>query len=73
MARISSQKAVEKIGGNQFELVLIAAQRAREILHGSQPRLKTGNGACVTALKEIEEGLYTKEDYHRKTSKRNPK
>ena len=62
MARITSQKAGEMYGG-LFDLVLGASQRAREIRRGSMPKVKTDNGPVVTALKEIEEGLYTKEDY----------
>jgi DNA-directed RNA polymerase omega subunit len=62
MARITSQKAALKYGG-LFDLVLGASQRAREIRRGSAPKVKTDNGPVVTALKEIEEGLYTKEDY----------
>jgi len=62
MARITSQKAAEAIG-NQFDLVLVASERARELKRGSLPKLKTDNAEIVTALKEIEEGLYTKQDY----------
>jgi DNA-directed RNA polymerase omega subunit len=62
MARITSQKAALKYGG-LFDLVLGASQRAREIRKGSAPKIKTDNGPVVTALKEIEEGLYTKDDY----------
>ena len=62
MARITSQKAALKYGG-LFDLVLGASQRARELRQGSQARIATDNGPIVTALKEIEEGLYTKEDY----------
>jgi len=62
MARITSQKAAQVYGG-LFDLVLGASQRAREIRKGSQPKVKCDNGAVVTALKEIEEGLYTKKDY----------
>lgn len=70
MARITSQKAKEMIGGDQFLLILMAAQRAREIAHGSLPKIKSTNGPAVTALKEIEEGLYTKEDFDNNFSKR---
>lgn len=62
MARITSQDAAAKVGG-QFDLVLIAAHRARELKNGHNPRVKTKNDVCVTALKEIETGLYTKEEY----------
>ena len=72
MARITSQKAAKMIG-SQFDLVLVAAQRARELGNGSLPKVQTKNGNCVTAVKEIEEGLYTKQDYLEKLHKRNPK
>jgi DNA-directed RNA polymerase subunit omega len=62
MARITSEKAAEMIG-NKFDLILVAAQRARELKNGSAPKLKTNNGDLVTALREIEQGLYTKADY----------
>jgi len=62
MARITSQKAALQVGG-QFQLVLIASQRARELIRGSTPKLDSKNGPMITALKEIEEGLYTKKDY----------
>ncbi len=62
MARITSQKAALKFGG-LFDLVLGASQRARELKRGSAPKIKTDNGPVITALKEIEEGLYTKKDY----------
>jgi DNA-directed RNA polymerase omega subunit len=65
MARITSQKAALRFGG-LFDLVLGASQRARELKNGSTPKIKTDNGPIVTALKEIEEGLYTKEDYLKK-------
>jgi len=72
MARITSQKATEMIG-SQFELVLVAAQRSRELRNGSPPKVDSKNGPCVTALKEIEQGLYTKEDYLKKLHKRTHK
>ena len=62
MARITSQKAALKYGG-LFDLVLGASQRARELKRGSTPKIDSDNGPVVTALKEIEEGLYTKQDY----------
>ena len=62
MARITSQDAAKKIG-NLFELVLVASQRAREIRRGSLPKAGEQNSPCVAALKEIEEGKYTKLDY----------
>ena len=69
MARITSQKAAKMIG-SQFDLVLVAAQRARELRNGSTPKVQSKNGPCVTAIKEIEEGLYTKQDYLEKLHKK---
>lgn len=62
MAKITSQKAAQAVG-NQFDLVLVASQRAREIRNGSTPKIKSSEGPIVTALREIENGLYTKQDY----------
>ena len=62
MARITSQKAAKEYGG-LFDLVLGASQRTRELRRGSTPKVDCDNGPIVTALKEIEEGLYTKQDY----------
>lgn len=62
MARITSQKAAAVYGG-LFDMVLGASQRAREIRRGSTPKVQSDNDAIVTALREIEEGHYTKKDY----------
>ena len=63
MAKISVEKAVEMIG-SRFDLVLVAAQRARELKNGSAPRVTNlGHSVTVTALREIEAGKYTKKDY----------
>ncbi len=60
--QVSVEGAVEQIG-SRFDLVLVASQRARELKRGSTPKIKTDNGPIVTALEEIEQGLYTQEDY----------
>jgi len=54
----------EKIG-NRFDMVLVAAQRARELRRGSAKMVNTPNGHVVTALQEIEAGLVGR-DYLRK-------
>lgn len=69
MARITSQEAAKMVGG-QFELVLVGAQRARELARGSAPRVIGKNGIVVTAIKEIEQGKYTKEEYKENMAKR---
>jgi DNA-directed RNA polymerase subunit omega len=63
--QVSVEGAVDQIG-SRFDLVLVASQRAREIKRGSTPKVQGDNGAVVTALEEIEQGLYTKEDYLKK-------
>jgi DNA-directed RNA polymerase subunit omega len=52
-----TDKCVEMIG-NRFNLVLVAAQRARELRRGSRPLVDNINNATsvVLALKEIEHG-----------------
>lgn len=62
MARVTVQDAVEKIG-NRFDLVLIAARRARQMQTGSKDSLvpEENDKTTVIALREIEEGLITKE------------
>ncbi|CAM6396446.1 DNA-directed RNA polymerase subunit omega [Escherichia coli] len=58
MARVTVQDAVEKIG-NRFDLVLVAARRARQMqLGGKDPLVPEENDkTTVIALREIEEGL----------------
>lgn len=55
-ARYTSEKA-EAVVGNKFEMVLIAAGRARELARGAAPLIKRdGDGPVVVALREIEAG-----------------
>ncbi|EJS9606584.1 DNA-directed RNA polymerase subunit omega [Vibrio parahaemolyticus] len=62
MARVTVQDAVEKVG-NRFDLVLIAARRARQMQTGGKDALvpEENDKPTVIALREIEEGLITKE------------
>jgi DNA-directed RNA polymerase subunit omega len=60
MPRISSEKAVQAVG-NRFDLVLIASARQRELCRGHKPKLPTEYGPHLTTLKEIEEGLITRD------------
>jgi DNA-directed RNA polymerase subunit omega len=41
---------------SRFELVMLAAKRARQLLQGARPLLKTNNLEIVTALREIAAG-----------------
>ncbi|MBA8031613.1 DNA-directed RNA polymerase subunit omega [Citrobacter freundii] len=58
MARVTVQDAVEKIG-NRFDLVLVAARRARQMQTGGKAPLvpEENDKTTVIALREIEEGL----------------
>ena len=68
MARISSELAVAQVG-NRFDLILIAANRMRELSKGHAPKLNSGETAkSLIALKEIEAGLIGRE-YLRKVRK----
>ena len=63
MARISSEEAVAAIG-NRFDLILVASQRARELKRGAKPKVEGKDASfTITALREIEQGLYNKTDY----------
>lgn len=62
MARVTVQDAVEKTG-NRFDLVLIAARRARQMQTGGKDPLvpEENDKYTVVALREIEDGLITKD------------
>lgn len=65
MARITSQLAAKQVGSH-YDLVLIAARRARELNRGWSPLIKCTNLVVVTALREIEAGLIGR-DYLKKS------
>ncbi|MCE2484860.1 MAG: DNA-directed RNA polymerase subunit omega [Desulfurellaceae bacterium] len=52
MARITVEDCLHKIP-NRFELVVVAAQRAKELLKGTLPLVPSDNKEVVTALREI--------------------
>ena len=52
MARITVEDCLYKIP-NRFELVVVAAQRAKELLKGTLPLAASDNKEVVTALREI--------------------
>ncbi|HXG19399.1 MAG TPA: DNA-directed RNA polymerase subunit omega [Methylomirabilota bacterium] len=61
MARITVEDCLKRIP-NRFELVVVAARRAKELLQGARPLVKTDNKEVVTALREIAEGKVWKID-----------
>ncbi|MGH8442758.1 MAG: DNA-directed RNA polymerase subunit omega [Nevskiaceae bacterium] len=57
MARVTVEDCLEKIG-NQFELTLVAAKRARQLARGAEAKLPWGNHkSTVLSLREIADGL----------------
>lgn len=57
MARVTIEDCLEHVENN-FELVLKAAKRARDISHGAQPLVEEeGDKPTVIALREIADGL----------------
>jgi DNA-directed RNA polymerase subunit omega len=60
MARITVEDCLEKIP-NRFELVLLGARRAKQLLKGARPLVDSGNKEVVAALREIADGKVTME------------
>ncbi|MDA9951111.1 DNA-directed RNA polymerase subunit omega [Oligoflexaceae bacterium] len=56
MARVSIEDCLTHMD-NRFALVKVAAERARQMISGEDPFIKTKNKECVTALREIAEGI----------------
>jgi DNA-directed RNA polymerase subunit omega len=55
MARVTVEDCLEKVG-NRFALVILAAERARQLSKGSRALVRCDNKPAVTALREIAEG-----------------
>ena len=66
MARVTVEDAVDKIG-NRFDLVLVAARRARQLATEGKDALVdiSNDKPTVIALREIEKGLVTRESIER--------
>lgn len=62
MARLTVEDCLDNLD-NRYDLVLLASKRARQILLGSEPMVEEDNDkATVIALREIAEGLVTREN-----------
>lgn len=55
MARVTVEDCLEKIP-NRFALVVLAAERARQLSRGSEPLVHCDNKPAVTSLREIAQG-----------------
>jgi DNA-directed RNA polymerase subunit omega len=66
MARVTVEDCLEKVE-NRFALVLLAAQRTRQLMKGEEAMLESSgdNKEAVTALREIAAGLITLDDMAR--------
>ncbi len=61
MARITVEDCLENVD-NLFDLVIVAAKRARKLANGAEPLVEWENDKpTVVALREIAEGLITQE------------
>lgn len=62
MARLTIEDCLEHVD-NRYDLVILAAKRARQITFGSDPLVKEDRDKpTVLALREIAEGLVTDEN-----------
>jgi DNA-directed RNA polymerase subunit omega len=61
MARVTVEDCVDKVP-NRFELVLLAAHRARAVSSGAPITIKRDNKNPVIALREIAENMVSPED-----------
>ena len=55
MARVTAEDCLKRVQ-NRFALVILAAERARQIAAGRRPIVKCDNKPAVTALREIAVG-----------------
>ncbi len=61
MARLTVEDCLDNVD-NRFELVLVAAKRARQLAMGAEPLVPEDNDKpTVLALREIAEGLIDKD------------
>lgn len=66
MARVTVEDCLKNVK-NRFELVIIAAKRARQLMHGKEPKVEWDNDkSTVVALREIAAGYVTFTDGHEK-------
>ncbi len=56
MARITVEDCMDMVE-NRFELVHLASKRAKQLLKGSKPLVRSSNREIVTALREIADKL----------------
>jgi DNA-directed RNA polymerase subunit omega len=55
LARVTVEDCLEKVN-NRFALVILGAERARQLANGGRPLVHCDNKPAVTALREIAKG-----------------
>jgi DNA-directed RNA polymerase subunit omega len=55
LARVTVEDCLERVG-NRFALVILAAERARQLANGGRPLIACSNKPAVTSLREIAKG-----------------
>lgn len=55
MARVTVEDCLERVP-SRFALVIVAAKRTRQLIKGSDKRVRSKNREAVTALREIAAG-----------------
>ncbi len=68
MARVTVEDCLKKVP-NQFELAILGAKRAQQLIKGAEPLVKSDNREVVLALREIEAGKVRKASKASKASK----
>ena len=63
MARISNTKGTKNVGGSRYDLIMMAATRARSYSANNQPLTPHFNKRGMTALREIEAGLISTDEH----------
>lgn len=64
MARVTVEDCLRNVK-NRFELVIVAAKRARQIMRGKDPKVEWDNDKpTVVALREIAAGLTNAQNVH---------
>ncbi|HWO41151.1 MAG TPA: DNA-directed RNA polymerase subunit omega [Candidatus Eisenbacteria bacterium] len=59
MSRITIEDCLRRVP-NRFELVMLAAKRARRLFKGAKPLIDSENREVVVALREIADGKVRK-------------
>jgi len=59
MSRITVEDCLKAVN-NRFELVLLASERARQLIKGAKPLVESDNREVVVALREIADGKIRK-------------